>query len=100
MNSQATLEFINKAQFFLTPYEYDHLKYKLLRLPEKFRKAFLIILFSGYSVESAFVNFEKIYDFAEENSLDYGLAIRLISNTAQASQEGLFINDLTRYELN
>ncbi len=100
MKSEATLEFINKVQRLVTPNEFEQIKFMLFTVREEYHKSFAVILYAGYSLQTAFNNYKKLYWFTEKNHISYTLSIRMITNVAKYCEEGLSIKDLSVYELN
>ncbi len=100
MKKDPYYKFYNQIQDLMNLYELDQIESKLPLITNEYKKAFLIIIFAGYSVKTALKNYKKFYRFVESNYIDYSEGIRMFTKVAKSRENGMVINDLTVYELN
>ncbi|MBN2635448.1 MAG: hypothetical protein JXR61_04200 [Prolixibacteraceae bacterium] len=93
-------KFIDRIQDLMNLRELDQIESNLPAIQERYRKSFLILIFAGYSVNTALLNYRNLYRFVESNYLNYSQGIRMITRIANNREDGMVINDLTVYELN
>jgi hypothetical protein len=93
-------KFYDQIQDLMNLYELDRIESKLPSIEEEYRKAFLIIIFAGYSIETALKNYRNFYRFVNSNFINYSHGIKMIKKIANNRENGMVINDLTVYELN
>ena len=99
MKKNPNYKFYNQIQDLINLHELDHIESKLPMIENQYKKAFLIMIFAGYSVETALKNYRNLRRFVESNFISYSQGIQMITKVAKNRENGMVINDLTVYEL-
>ncbi len=100
MKNNPNSKFYDQIQDLMNLYELDQIESKLPMIENEYKKAFLIIIFAGYSVDTALKNYRNFHRFVESNYINYSQGIKMITKIANNREDGIFIRDLTVYELN
>ena len=100
MKKSPNYKSIDQIQDLILLYELNQIESWLPSIQQEYKKSFLIIVFAGYSVNTALKNYKNLYRFVESNHLNYSHAIQMITKIAKEQETGMKINDLLVYELN
>jgi hypothetical protein len=100
MTNNPNYKYIDQIQDLILLYELNQIESELPTIQKEYRKSFLIIVFAGYSINTALKNYRNIYHFVESNYIGYSLGMQMITKIAKNKETGMNIKDLTFSELN
>ena len=100
MKKSPNYKSIDQIQALILLYELNQIESWLPSIQQEYKISFLIIVFTGYSVNTALKNYKNLYRFIETNHLIYSHAIQMITKIAKEQETVMKINDLPVSELN
>lgn len=100
MERETTYEFIHSIKAQISTSEFEEIKEKLICIPANHRAAFWYLVSFGYSATSAITNCKNMFEFVQNNFIDYGNAIELIRCENKIKYEGETMLAIGSYILN
>lgn len=100
MKDDAKLYFNREIKMFITPDEYEEIKNELQHVPEKYKKAFCNIVLFGFSIDSAYRNCKKLYEFVTYNEVDYETALSMVFFLNTPEETGIYSRGIPSYSFN
>ena len=99
MSKTVTVNYYNKIKSILPTDEFKWIELQLFHTPNEKLEAFWHIIAAGYPVTFAFSNFIKLYDYIQDNTMDYVEALTTFVTYPELSS-GILLEKTKWFELN